>query len=264
MLVLGLDFETQDADSKTTRVTEVGAALYTVENDVWKKECGFSHFCWEKDYPPQTQKIIDLTGITDDMLVSYGKSRKEVFESKLLPLVEKADVIFAHKIAFDRTVLYQTAKQFDLQVPEREWICTLTNFKWPKHITCHKLSHIAYEHEIYVPPSQLHRAEQDVDLMMRLLGKYKLEDVLAYARKPWIYLKADVLGPWQGKGGDGGTQLGIAKPLGFSYEQIKGTEDYRWPKTWVTRVKEQSDIEAIKDAVRISASPFRVAIIEGV
>lgn len=259
MLVLGLDFETQDADSKTTRVTEVGAALWKFRGKFGKEKIdGFSAFCWEPDYPPQSELIIELTGITDQMLISQGKSRREVFESKLLPLVHRADVIMAHKISFDRTVMKQTCKATGLEFPEKEWLCTLTNFNWPKKFTCHKLSHLAYEHSIMVDPATLHRAENDVDLMMQLIGKYDFENVLAYARKPWVYLKADVLGPWK----DGGVQNGIAKSLGFTWEQVKGVDEHRWDKTWVTRVKADC-VDALKEKVHTSSSPFRVAVIEG-
>ena len=86
--ILGLDFETQNADPKTTNPTEVGAALYEVdiEQNTWKKLFGFSQFIYEPHYPPQSQKIVELTGITDEILMSQGKPRKEVFERLLLPL----------------------------------------------------------------------------------------------------------------------------------------------------------------------------------
>lgn len=265
MLVLGIDFETQSADSKTTLPTEVGAVLYKYNrepiplvNETWEKIDTLCEFFWEPDYPKQSEEVIDITNITDDMLFRLGRPRKEVFE-KLLPLVHRADVIIAHKISFDRTVLKNNLKAVGLELPEKEWLCTLTNFNWPRKFSCHKLSHLAYEHSILVDPATLHRAENDVDLMMRLIGKYNFEDVLAYARKPWVYLKADVLGPWK----DGGTQSGIAKSLGFTWEQVKGVDEYRWPKTWVTRVKEDR-VDEVKSKASTSISPFRIAKIEGV
>lgn len=265
MKVLGLDFETQDADAKTTRVTEVGAALYEYNGksdpliaNEWRKIEGFSSLCWEPDYPPQNPAIAELTGITDEMLKNDGKPRREIFARQLLPLVHDADIIVAHKISFDRTVLKSTAKLFDFQVPDREWLCTLTNFDWPKKLTCHKLSHLAYEHSILVDPATLHRAENDVDLMLRLLAKYDFEKVLAYAREPWVYLKAEIAKPWT----DGGVQSGIAKSLGFSFERVKGVDEYEWPKKWVTRVK-ASRLDDFTTQVLKSPSPFRVDKIEG-
>lgn len=258
MIICGLDFETQCADAKTTRVTEVGAALYHYGGGEWIKRDGFSKFCWELDYPPQTEKIVELTGITDGILQRDGKPREIVF-AELLEFMDQADLCMAHKIGFDKTVLESTCKAIGLDVPRKEWLCTLTNFPWPSKYTCHKLGHLGWEHGLNFPANTLHRAEQDVDLMFALVQCYNFDDVLAYARTPWIYLRADVVGPWV----DGGKQNGIAKSLGFGWEQVKGDDEHRWPKTWVARTK-ANNLAKIQEAVRKSISPFRVAIIEGV
>lgn len=281
MKVLGLDFETQSVDAKTTRITEIGAVLYNYQKDnyfveagkdpndpinrvpvqTWQKITSFQAFCFEEKYPPQTDFIVELTGITDHMLMQYGRPRKEQLE-KLLPLVQEADVIVAHNIQFDKTVLESTASLFELSVPPKEWLCTLSNFPWPKKFTCHKLSHLAYDHSILVDPATLHRAVDDVELMFKLLAKYDFGEVLTYSREPWAYMWASPLGPWQGKGGDGGIQTGIAKSLGFAWERVKGCE-HTWPKKWVTRVK-QSQMQALISAVEASESPFNVDRIQGI
>ncbi len=224
------------------------------------RPCGspLSILCYEPDYPPLSQKIQSITGITDELLKSQGEPRKAAFE-KLLPLVEWADVVVAHKIAFDKTVLVSTAKLLGLEVPDREWLCTLTNFKFPEHITCHKLGHIAWELGIDVRAADLHRATNDCELLAKIINTFDFKDVLEYARQPWVYLRADCAGPWADKG----VQNGIAKSLGFSYETVKGTDKPTWPKTWVGRYK-ASAVEAVKEAVRTSVSPFRVSVIEGI
>lgn len=267
MLVLGIDFETQDADAKTTRITEVGAVLYQyhpgTKDEQFRKVAVVSEFCYEEDYPPQSEQIVELTGITDEMLKTQGRPRKEVLERDLLRIFGKADIVVAHKTAFDKTVLDSTCKLFGIELPEKEWLCTLSNFPWPKKFTCHKLSHLAYDHSILVDPATLHRAVNDVDLMMRLISKYDFDEILAYARAPWVYLKADILGPWAGKGGDNGVQKAIATSLGFAYEKCKGTDSPSWPKTWVARVK-AGQVEHILETVRNSKSPFRVSEIQGI
>lgn len=267
MKILGLDFETQGVDAKTTRITEAGAILYHYESgSQWplREICRLSQICWEPDYPPQDPFVVELTGLTDELLKAEGVPRKAML-LELLDIYDEADIVFAHNENFDRTVLQSTARLYGgHELEEKEWICTLRNFPWPAKYTCHKLSHLAYEHSILVDPSTLHRAVNDVELMMQLIAsKYNLDDVISYARKPWVYLKADCLPPWVGRGGDGGTQVGIARTLGFSFEQVRGDELRKWPKSWVTRVKPDR-VEFIKETVRNSASPFRVAQIEGV
>lgn len=258
--LLGLDFETQSEKPKETNVTEVGASLYRYTKDAVCEVDGFSALCYDPSYPPQTKKIVELTGITDEMLKTEGKPVQDVFRQLLFPLIEKADVVFCHKVSFDKTVLDFTSKKFGLVPPEKEYVCTLSNFPWPERITCKKLSHIAYEHGILVDPATLHRAKDDVDLMMRLiLEKYDLEEVLNYARKPWAFLRAFPIEPWK----DGETQTTIAKSLGFNWQQVKYLDEPKFPKMWVTRVKFDR-IEPLKEAVRNSASPFRVLQIEGI
>lgn len=259
MKVLFIDFETNSPDAKTAHFTEVGLSLYDYHNKTWTKDMGTSCFAYEPEYPPQPEKIVELTGITDEMLKQYGSPRKDVIEMVKNTYMSRADIIVAHKIAFDKTVLFSSAKLFDIELPEKEWLCTLTNFPWPEKYTCHKLGHLGWEHDLDVKASTLHRAQDDVDLLQKLVAKYDFEKVLEYAREEWVYLKApEMIGPWV----DGGKQTGIAKSLGFSWEQVKGVEQHKWDKTWVTRVK-ASRLEALAEKVRTSESPFRLVKIEG-
>ncbi len=258
MKVAFLDFETQCADAAKTRATEVGVSLFNYENKKWTKETSFSSLMYEPDYPPQTPFIVELTGITDEMLKSQGKPRKEVFENGLLPILNAADVVVAHKTDFDWTIVKATCKLFDLKVPEKETLCSLTNFPWPKKYTCHKLSHLAYDHSILVDPATLHRADQDTDLLQLLMEKYDFDEVLAYARAPFVFLKAHTVGPWV----DNGEQTGIARSVGFAWERAKGTNGPTFPKSWVGRFKE-FQVESIKEEIAKSKSPFRITQIEG-
>lgn len=259
--MLGLDFETQDEKAKTTNITEVGASLIKWSSKGFEKIVGISAICYEPEYPPQTQKIVELTGIDDEMLKKFGRPRVDVFKEQLLPLVEKADVIFCHKVNFDKTVFESTCIKLGLDFPPRkEYVCTLTNFDWHEKYTCKKLSHLAYDHSIMVDPATLHRAEADVDLMMRVvLEKYDLNKVLEYARKPWVFIRAFPIEPWK----DGEVQTTIAKRLGFTWQKIKYFDEYNFPKMWVQRVKADK-VEGIKKLVSESESPFRVSVIEGI
>lgn len=275
MFLLGIDFETQCDKPKTTNPTELGLSLY----EWWRDERGHSsykkHFSqgiliYEPFYPPQTQKIIDLTGITDEDLKQRGQPTKDVLGRILPPIYEKADVIFAHKIGFDRTVLESTAKRFEIVLPEKEWVCTLTNFNWPDKYTCKKLSHLALDHFMFekqrpdtslrFKASELHRGEKDTELMMEMiLENYSIEEVLAYARKPFLITRAFCIEPWK----DGGVQTDFAKQLGFMWQKCKYLEDHSFPKMWVQRIKEDR-LQSLQEAVRNSSSPFRIEVIQGI
>lgn len=260
MKVLFMDFETQSAEPATTKFTECGAILYSYEGGIWREEASFCELAYEPDYPPQSELIIALTGITDEMLRTAGRPRKEILDYGLLPLYRRADIVVAHKIFFDQTILESTCKLLGLPPPPiREQLCTLTNFPWPKTMTCHKLGHLGWEHGSETKAKDLHRADDDCRLLHWIVSQYDFDAVMAHARTPWVYLKADCAGPWV----DGGKQTGFAKTLGFSFEKCKGTEGPMWPKKWVMRTKE-NELDYILKAVESFESPFRIDKIEGI
>jgi DNA polymerase III epsilon subunit-like protein len=267
MNLLAIDFETQCDQTQTTRITEVGCAWKTWGNYMPNESSlapapgKYSEFCYEPDYPPQTAFIEELTGISDEMLRKEGRSRRLVFEGMLLPLVHRADIIFAHKKAFDQTVFESTCKLLGLEVPKKEWICTLSEVKWPKKYTCHKLGHLAFEYGLFdegkFDRKMLHRAGDDSEVLLHLMTEeHNLHDVLKFAREPWVYLKAYCIEPWK----DGGEQTGIAKKLGFGWESCRHDNEHKWPKTWVKRMKQSEYPEFCKLADGV---PFRISQIEG-
>lgn len=258
---LGLDFETQCDQAKTTRITEVGGILMRVERNpgrpnLWVEEARISYLCYEPDYPPQTEFIVELTGITDEMLKEKGIARKRAI-SNVITLMHQADVVVAHKTLFDKTVLDYTAHALDLVVLEKEWLCTLSNFPWPRKFTCRKLSHLAADHKIPYDSDELHRAVGDVELMFKTIAKYDIDDVLAFARDKWVYVEGFPLAPWL----DGKVQNKLAKNNGFSWESVKYGPEEQFPKKWVKRIK-LKDFE--KEWEVLLKLPFRVAEIKGI
>lgn len=256
-----LDFETQGVDPLRTNPTEIAAVTFeypftkTYPASSSLDELGVhSRLIWEESYPAQTKEIVELTGITDEMLKAGGVPLKEAFR----PLVGEArhvDYILAHNAEFDKTIFQMALKRLGLDpdcLCSHKWICTLHDIPYPDKYKCRKLSHLAYDHGILVDPGTLHRALDDVRLLARLVAEYPLEDILAYRAMPWAYLKADILGPWKGPGGDGGKGKALATALGYSWERARGTDAPTFDKAWVLRVKE-SRIEA-----HTASAPFPV------
>jgi DNA polymerase III epsilon subunit-like protein len=257
VLALGIDLETQGLDKVNPYITEVGAILFDTDkkrsDGTWVQDDGDSWLCYEPEYPPQSEYIIKLTGITDDSLKIHGKPRKVVLETRLAPLMEKADIIFIHNKSFDEEILKRTSEIVGVELPWKEVICTKADFPWREDLTCNKLQHLAYEHRIFwkynINPDNLHRAADDIYVMMLLVQEYPLEEVLAYARAPKVNLVADVHHPKV----DGGVQNKIAGSLGFRWHPEK--------KIWWQNVRE-AKVEAITNNVLKSASPFRVSVKE--
>lgn len=252
MKVLGLDFETQHDDAKTTPITEIGAVMVDIslDNNIQVQMGSYNTLVYHPDYPPQSDLVRELTGITDDELKAKGILPREAI-TRLLPLVADADIVMAHNKKFDKTVLESICTRMGIPVPEKEWLCTLQDFNWPAKYTCKKLAHLAYEHGLPMDHRELHRAVNDVDLMFELVGLYDFPEVLRYSREPWVYLQAHISKPWL----DGGMEKGAASKLGYSWERAKYTDEPLYPKSWVKRVK------AGQVAQEISLAPFRVTVL---
>ncbi len=257
--VLFLDFETQGDDTKSTNATEVGAFqtehvsppmdLDNPPASIFRPEIEFSSLIYDKTYPPQTQFIKDLTGITDEMLMKEGRSPVLIF-SEISNLVGGVDWVIAHKAAFDRGIYEAGCIRTDtpIQEPKRGWICSLTDIPYHPKYTCKKLSHLAYEHGILVDPATLHRALDDVKLLCMLVGKYRLEDIIEYRSIPWVYIRAKIPAPWE----DNGVGKAQAQKLGYSWKTAKGMDTPVFDGCWVKRVKENT-LQAEKEA-----APFPV------
>jgi DNA polymerase III epsilon subunit-like protein len=237
MRVLGIDFETQDDNATTTRVTEVGAVLVEVNSrGLFIPVEKYRTLCYEPDYPPQTDAIVELTGITDEAMKMQGINRRRAF-NHIITMMEKADLVVAHNKAFDETVFRSTCQLLGAPVPDKRWLCTLSEVPYPEKYTCKKLSHLAWEHDLPVDRSKLHRADYDVEVMLMLLEEYDLDKVLAYANEPWVYLQAVFPAPWT----DGGVGKAKAQKMRFGWEKAHG-DDRIFTKAWVKRVK-QSKVE---------------------
>ncbi len=262
MKILGLDFETQSLEL-TTNVTEIGAVLVELvpvhpmqpRSEMERKELArYGAIVYDPSYPPQPELIVQLTGITDDILKTDGIS-PEIALGGLFPLMEQADIIMAHNKAFDEGVFdAQVAKYWPSMgaAMKKEWVCTRTQIEYPAKFSCKKLAHLALDHGCKMDNRELHRATNDVDLMLEMvLDNYHIEDILKYAREPWVYLAADILPPWK----DGGVGKDQAYNLGYNWEKPRGDYSPVYPKTWVKKVK-QNQVEKEKEL-----APFRVSVL---
>ncbi len=175
---------------------------------------------------------------------------------ELVALYEQADLIMAHNTAFDRTVFESVCGRLKIPFSQKEWLCTLNDFPWPRKFTCRKLGHLALEHKMKMDDRDLHRAIADVDLMFELVfNHYDFEKVLEYARSPWLYVQADIPAPWN----DGGVGKAFASKKGFAWEKCRGTEEPVFAKRWMKRVK-QSQLDDLINEMQ----PYGVIVHRGI
>lgn len=112
---LALDLETTGLHPERDRIIEIGAVKY--KNGVEIEQ--FSVFV--KIYHPLPEKIIELTGITDEMLAG-GYDEKTAL-TEFLKFAEGMPVLLGHNIGFDFSFLKVAAARFGMEF-EREALDT--------------------------------------------------------------------------------------------------------------------------------------------
>lgn len=238
-IVLGIDFETTTNVVPEARITEIGAVAF---DEDWIEKASFECFVYDETYPPQSEEVIRITGITDAILREQGADPKQSL-MQLVAVMSRADYFVAHNKEFDRQVFENEMKRHlpEVPVPPRgKWLCSYQDIQYPSHFKCKKLSHLALDHGITVQPETLHRATGDIRLMGELMrhGGYKLSDMIEYASTPWVLIRADV---------------------SFGNNQLAKDRQYRWNPTfkrWEKKVKKNVLEKEIMD------SSFRVIILE--
>lgn len=249
MNICGIDFETTGLDPKKDRITEIGAIVWNENYDVLAE---FQTMVYERDYPKQTDIVIKLTGITDEMLTSQGAIPPRLALTQLNDMMMPHDIKFmvAHNAPFDRAFLKADVKrQFGEGEPwKTSWLDTMRDIEYPVNVKCRKLSHVALDLGIMVDPKTLHRSLGDVRVMGKVLKEFDIKDIIDFSRQDWIYLQAQIPPPWIGRGGDGGVGKAAASKVGFSWEKARATEGPTFPKKWVIRVKE-SKVDEITEAL---------------
>lgn len=233
MLFCGLDFETSGLIATQDRITEIGWVIY---DPLAKKPLSIhSELVWDKSYPPLTNFITELTGITNSDLEKYGIEPKEAIGT-LLADIKKCTHVVAHNAPFDKSFLHhEQVRQgrIPIDVP---WIDTSKDVPYPKNITTRKLVHLAAEHGFVNPMA--HRAVTDVLTMLKILGSYDAQEVINWSISPTVKIKAMVTRE----------NKDLAKERG-----------YRWDSPSVAWFKEIKEFQLVGE---IKESPFNVVVVE--
>lgn len=241
MKIILIDFETTGLDTVNDRIIEVGAM--TVDENFQPSGPQVSMLVWDKNYPPITEKITEVTGITQEELNEKAANPDELWASleKLFP----ADFIIAYNRAFDENVYRAEAARIgaslfpgindSLQTP---WICAMNDIETSKNFKSKRLAHVALEYGVPVDPRILHRAINDVELMRQMLVGAKANpiEMHKYQQEPNIVLKAIVKKPWL----DEGKSTEEAKKWGYNWQVCRGDTSSRvYEKSWVKIAKER-------------------------
>lgn len=186
MLICGLDFETTGLDPKADRITEIGAVLWE-----WETSTPLALLSAlvdpQRDIPPEITK---LTGITSEMIANYGRPEGEAM-ADLRYLTGTANFIMAHNgTLFDKLFFEAALARLGWIDTGKVWIDTKTDIKYPDDITTRNLRHLASEHQFLNPFA--HRAVFDVLTMLKVASLYPLEEIIARAKEPTLFVQACV------------------------------------------------------------------------
>jgi DNA polymerase III epsilon subunit-like protein len=245
MKVCIVDFETNGFNPVTDRATEIGALL--VDTKDYSAPPGVGTLLYDKDYPPQPEVIVQVTGITDVMLKEHGRPFPWAL-SQITAMFEEhgwPDYFLAHNAVFDQGFFQWEMKRYkemltgvyDMKTLQRlfdlQWICSIQDISHPEKFKCKKLSHLALDYGMAIDPKTLHRAFDDVVLLANMLAHVDINwnTTAERLKMPWLVVRAMVPKPWE----DNGAGKDKAASLGFRWENLG---DKKYDKMWVKKIKE--------------------------
>lgn len=135
---------------------------------------------------PLTKEIIDLTGITMDMLKGQSLDVQHINS-----LLDKSEIVIAHNAAFDRPFTHKISKRFT----EKKWACSMSDIHWKKMgYESLKLIHIAMDLGFYFEP---HQADKDCLAGVAILaqsdknGESFFHKLMVNAEKETVIIRAE-------------------------------------------------------------------------
>lgn len=184
--LLGIDFEATSLDTGTARLLEVGAVLWDTERRAPLKL--YSELV--DPLMPVPPEITAITGITGEMVEEFGLSEGAVVH-EVRDSIELVDYVVAHfGSLYDEPLFEAACGRYMCLPPERVWIDTSVDVKYPEGMKTRNLQHLAAEHGFLNPFR--HRAVFDVMTMLRILDQYDLDTVIVRAKEPMVFLEACV------------------------------------------------------------------------
>ena len=214
-----IDVETTGLDWQKDKIIEFAAAIFEFDPKGRIYRIVGEYQAFEDPKRPLSQDIIELTGISDDMLEG-----QRFDESELLASFDGVALIIAHNAGFDRRFV---EKRFP-QLADKAWACSINDVDWrAEGLSSAKLELLAYHYKFFFNG---HRALDDCLASVHILAQdlpasegLVLKKLLANARKTTIKIEA--------------------KNAPFESKDVLKARGYRWngnKKTWWTNIPEDA------------------------
>lgn len=250
MQTLLIDFESTGVDTNNDRIIEIGAQLV---DENWEKLGQVSCLVKGEDFPPLSHDIVRITKISQEVLDKEALKPAQAYNLLASLAGPELSYVVAFNRVFDENIFKSEVSRMAFgMIPEinlliqTPWLCAMVDIESNYNFKSWRLAHLALEYEVAVNPKELHRAINDVELMRRMLiaTGVKANDMYAFQKMPWVFLRALIPAPWE----DNGKGKAEAQKLGYSWETARGTDGPKFEKAWVKRVKQSRVEEEIKQA----------------
>ena len=132
-----LDVETTGLDYTRDKIIELGIVCfeYSIDGRIFRVLDEFNGY--QDPGIPIPQEIIQLTGISDDMVRDQNIDINEIEQ-----YIKKANLIISHNVGFDRGFL----ETMFPGLPQKPWACLMNGINWRSEgIESSKLEYIAYK-----------------------------------------------------------------------------------------------------------------------
>ncbi|MBV2167617.1 MAG: DNA polymerase III subunit epsilon [Bdellovibrio sp.] len=190
-----LDVETTGLNQNEDSIIEIGLRQFSFNRNTGEiLSLGKSYCCFQDPGRPISAEIVELTGITDEMVAGQNIDWNHVNS-----LLEEASLVVAHNARFDRPFVDRKSKTSK----DKIWACSLKQIDWSKKgFTSSKLELLNIYHGFF---TDSHRAINDVDALLYLLSlpendsnKPYLFELLNNARRPMTQVIASAA-PFESK-----------------------------------------------------------------
>lgn len=202
--VVFFDTETTGLDADTCQIIEL--AMIRVEKDADTKISRATNRCDMFVKLPEGQKIpekiVELTGITDDMLVAEGFTETEAATAFAYMIRnDKGPVLLvAHNAQFDLLFVREMLKRHDSKwaqlLDNSDYLDSLTVYK-DRRAYPHKLADAIAAYKLEDKVQNTHRAIDDVKALLQVVGAMEKEraDLLTYVNVFGYNTKYGISGP---------------------------------------------------------------------
>ena len=171
--ILVFDFETTGLYPDRDQIIEIGAMVLELVNGAYIVTDEYQTLVMADR--PLPAKIIDITHITDEMLLRDGIPQEEAFHRFFKMYQDERTLLVAYNIQFDLSFLYHYFKRYwDRQYQIKNDILDVMAIYKDRHRYPHRLDNAVSTYQVSVPNT--HRALDDVKATYEALMKMTIEE----------------------------------------------------------------------------------------